>query len=254
MDTSIRLAQEPAADALLSCSPLATLIGILLDQQVPMEWAFAGPYTIASRLGADDLDAPQHRGPRPGGVRRPAVRQARRAPLPGLDGRARAVALRVPGRALRRRPRQPLARLRRREGSAAPPERPTGLRQAEVPDLPGPARQATRRAVRRLAGGGGGVRQGGRTARPPTSRAPRRWPRSARTSRAPSKPPARPRGSRAAGAAAGRGSRPPGAGAAARSRAVEPSGPGSACVSSRYAALCRLRTLRSWLRRVPPAR
>ncbi|WP_217197917.1 HhH-GPD-type base excision DNA repair protein [Streptomyces buecherae] len=57
MDTSIRLAQEPAADALLSRSPLATLIGMLLDQQVPMEWAFAGPHTIASRLGADDLDA-----------------------------------------------------------------------------------------------------------------------------------------------------------------------------------------------------
>jgi uncharacterized HhH-GPD family protein len=30
---------------------------MLLDQQVPMEWAFSGPYTIAERLGADDLDA-----------------------------------------------------------------------------------------------------------------------------------------------------------------------------------------------------
>ncbi|MFT2017272.1 HhH-GPD-type base excision DNA repair protein [Streptomyces sp. 796.1] len=57
MATSIRLAQEPAADALLSRSPLATMIGMLLDQQVPMEWAFAGPYTIAQRMGADDLDA-----------------------------------------------------------------------------------------------------------------------------------------------------------------------------------------------------
>ncbi len=27
------------------------------DQQVPMEWAFKGPATIARRLGADDLDA-----------------------------------------------------------------------------------------------------------------------------------------------------------------------------------------------------
>ncbi len=27
------------------------------DQQVPMEWAFKGPATIAQRLGADDLDA-----------------------------------------------------------------------------------------------------------------------------------------------------------------------------------------------------
>ena len=53
----IHLAQRPEADALLGRSPLAALVGMLLDQQVPMEWAFSGPYTIASRLGADDLDA-----------------------------------------------------------------------------------------------------------------------------------------------------------------------------------------------------
>ncbi|MFB0628100.1 HhH-GPD-type base excision DNA repair protein [Streptomyces sp. AB3(2024)] len=56
-DITIRLAQQPEADALLSRSPLAALVGMLLDQQVPMEWAFSGPYTIAQRLGADDLDA-----------------------------------------------------------------------------------------------------------------------------------------------------------------------------------------------------
>ncbi|GAA1538229.1 HhH-GPD-type base excision DNA repair protein [Streptomyces albidochromogenes] len=57
MSPEIRLAQQPEADELLGRSPLADLIGMLLDQQVPMEWAFAGPYTIAQRLGADDLDA-----------------------------------------------------------------------------------------------------------------------------------------------------------------------------------------------------
>ncbi|MCX5196402.1 Fe-S cluster assembly protein HesB [Streptomyces sp. NBC_00249] len=56
-DITIRLAQQPEADALLSRSPLAALTGMLLDQQVPMEWAFSGPWTIAQRLGADDLDA-----------------------------------------------------------------------------------------------------------------------------------------------------------------------------------------------------
>ncbi|MGO4457486.1 HhH-GPD-type base excision DNA repair protein [Streptomyces sp. M-16] len=56
-DITIRLAQQPEADTLLSRSPLAALVGMLLDQQVPMEWAFSGPYTIAQRLGADDLDA-----------------------------------------------------------------------------------------------------------------------------------------------------------------------------------------------------
>jgi len=57
MDTTLRLAQQPEADALLSRSPLAALIGMLLDQQIPMEWAFSGPYTIAQRMGGDDLDA-----------------------------------------------------------------------------------------------------------------------------------------------------------------------------------------------------
>ncbi|MFE4400033.1 HhH-GPD-type base excision DNA repair protein, partial [Kitasatospora sp. NPDC056808] len=57
MEKTLRLAQEPGADALLSRSPLADLIGMLLDQQVPMEWAFSGPHTIARRLGTDDLDA-----------------------------------------------------------------------------------------------------------------------------------------------------------------------------------------------------
>jgi uncharacterized HhH-GPD family protein len=57
MDVTLHLAQDPEADELLGRSPLAALVGMLLDQQVPMEWAFKGPRTIADRLGADDLDA-----------------------------------------------------------------------------------------------------------------------------------------------------------------------------------------------------
>ncbi|MGW1722740.1 HhH-GPD-type base excision DNA repair protein [Streptomyces sp. NPDC002306] len=57
MDVTLHLAQDPEADALLGRSPLAALVGMLLDQQVPMEWAFKGPATIARRMGADDLDA-----------------------------------------------------------------------------------------------------------------------------------------------------------------------------------------------------
>lgn len=57
MDSTLRLAQQPEADALLARSPLAALIGMLLDQQVPLEWAFSGPYTITQRMGTDDLDA-----------------------------------------------------------------------------------------------------------------------------------------------------------------------------------------------------
>jgi uncharacterized HhH-GPD family protein len=47
---------EPEADALLVDNPLALLIGMLLDQQVPMEWAFRGPLTLKERLGGS-LDA-----------------------------------------------------------------------------------------------------------------------------------------------------------------------------------------------------
>ncbi|MER6179022.1 HhH-GPD-type base excision DNA repair protein [Streptomyces sp. NPDC001652] len=57
MDVTLHLAQDPEADELLGRSPLAALVGMLLDQQVPMEWAFKGPRTIADRLGLDDLDA-----------------------------------------------------------------------------------------------------------------------------------------------------------------------------------------------------
>lgn len=44
------------ADLLLQQDPLALLIGMLLDQQVPMEWAFRGPRTLRDRLGGR-LDA-----------------------------------------------------------------------------------------------------------------------------------------------------------------------------------------------------
>ncbi|MQY13731.1 hypothetical protein SRB5_38820 [Streptomyces sp. RB5] len=55
--TDLHLAQNPEADELLGRSPLAALVGMLLDQQVPMEWAFSGPHTIATRMEATDLDA-----------------------------------------------------------------------------------------------------------------------------------------------------------------------------------------------------
>jgi uncharacterized HhH-GPD family protein len=52
----LALTGEPAADALLDRDPFALLAGMLLDQQFPMERAFAGPQKIAERLGVDHLD------------------------------------------------------------------------------------------------------------------------------------------------------------------------------------------------------
>ena len=45
------LTGNPDADALLAADPNALLIGMVLDQQVPMEKAFSGPAVIAQRMG-----------------------------------------------------------------------------------------------------------------------------------------------------------------------------------------------------------
>jgi uncharacterized HhH-GPD family protein len=52
---TLRIAQNEAADELLGRDPLALLIGMLLDQQFPMERAFAAPRLLADRLGVDTL-------------------------------------------------------------------------------------------------------------------------------------------------------------------------------------------------------
>jgi uncharacterized HhH-GPD family protein len=62
---TLRIAQDPAADQLLGRDPLALLIGMLLDQQFPMERAFAAPRLLADRLGVDRLDAGQLAGTDP---------------------------------------------------------------------------------------------------------------------------------------------------------------------------------------------
>ncbi len=54
---TLRLTQDPAADELLGRDPLALLIGMLLDQQFPMERAFSGPRLLADRMGVDTLSA-----------------------------------------------------------------------------------------------------------------------------------------------------------------------------------------------------
>jgi uncharacterized HhH-GPD family protein len=48
----LRLAQDIEADKLLADDPLALVIGMVLDQQIPFETAFAGPKKIADRMGS----------------------------------------------------------------------------------------------------------------------------------------------------------------------------------------------------------
>ncbi len=50
----MNLTGDPDADRLLDADPFALLVGMLLDQQVPMETAFAGPAKIAARMSTGD--------------------------------------------------------------------------------------------------------------------------------------------------------------------------------------------------------
>jgi uncharacterized HhH-GPD family protein len=52
--TSLRIAQVEAADRVLEQSPFALLMGMMLDQQFPMEHAFAGPAKVLERFGSLD--------------------------------------------------------------------------------------------------------------------------------------------------------------------------------------------------------
>ncbi len=56
MPLTLALSGDPAADKLLSKDPLALLIGMVLDQQIPLERAFSAPLELQRRLGGR-LDA-----------------------------------------------------------------------------------------------------------------------------------------------------------------------------------------------------
>src|SRR5688500_14714096 len=61
--TPLAVTGKAEADALVNRDPLALLLGMLLDQQVPMEWAFAAPYTLHQRLGHLDVTRIVDAGP-----------------------------------------------------------------------------------------------------------------------------------------------------------------------------------------------
>ncbi len=54
MTRTIRIAQDEHADQVLSTDDFGLLVGMLLDQQFPMERAFAGPAKILERFGTLD--------------------------------------------------------------------------------------------------------------------------------------------------------------------------------------------------------
>ena len=102
------LTGDPTADQLLTDDPFALLIGMLLDQQVTMESAFAGPAKIAARM--DGLDVHRIAEADPDRVRGPVRDTARGPPLPRLDGRTHPGRRGRARRALRRRRHAPVDR------------------------------------------------------------------------------------------------------------------------------------------------
>ncbi len=167
----LRIAQDEAADALLARDPFALLVGMLLDQQFPMEKAFAGPAIIAAADGSGTTStrapwpAPTpRRSPSSWPARRPCTGTTRAWPagcrrwprtcVERYDGDAAAAVARVPTSGA---------------DLAGPAARPARLRRPEGPDLRRAARQAVRRPARRA----------GRRRRAPTRRPGAvRWPTS----------------------------------------------------------------------------
>jgi len=77
------------SDKLLNSNGTALLIGMLLDQQVPMEWAFNGAYTLKQRLG--------HLNPRTIGEMEPHVFLALCLEKPAIHRFPKAMAQRIQG-------------------------------------------------------------------------------------------------------------------------------------------------------------
>ena len=187
---TISMPVEPDANDLLSRDPLALLIAMLLDQQVPLERAFSAPYDLARRLGHEPT-APEL------ATCDPEALAAVFAERPALHRYPKSMAARV----------QALCQLivARYDGDARQVWNDaadgTDLRK-RVAELPGFGAQKAQIFVALLgkqlgvqpAGGrrpGRSVRRG-RTARSPTSATRTRWPASAPTSSSSRRPPRRP--------------------------------------------------------------
>src|SRR3954453_9569314 len=117
MPEQLHFTDSEEANRLVASDPMALLVGFVLDQQVTVQKAFAGPLAIKERLGSLDADTlasadlePVFRAragsPRPARLGRPRAGLPRAAgdpPLPRLDGAARARPGRARPRQLRRR-------------------------------------------------------------------------------------------------------------------------------------------------------
>ena len=162
------------ADRVLSETPFALLAGMMLDQQFPMERAFAGPAKIARALRG--LRPARRSPPRtPRSSRRCAAQPPAVHRFPGsMAARMQALAQHVVD-GVRRRHRPALERGGVRQGADEAARGAARLRQAEGADLRGPAGQAARRPPRRAGRRPRATTPRRVTARWPTSSTRTRW-------------------------------------------------------------------------------
>ena len=185
---TLHVTGNDAADTLLNTDDLALLIGMLLDQQVPMEWAFMGPTTLKGAPRASRCHP--HRGHGSGGRWWRCSAPSRPCTAIRPHGPPHPRPVRVRGGPLRRRRRPPLGGRRLRRRAAGPAARAARVRRGEGPDLRGHPGQAARRP-RRTAGRPPPAPSPTPPPAPwPTSTAPSPWPRSA-SGRRPRRPPRR---------------------------------------------------------------
>ena len=152
MQGTLAVTGDADADRLLNTDPLALLIGMLLDQQVPMEWAFKGPALLKERLGGE-LDANKIAAMDSEELvavfcQKPALH---RFPA-SMARRAHEMCVAIVERLRRRRGGDLGGRKDRRRAVRAAACAP-GLRRGEVEDLRRHPRQAHGRATERLGAG-----------------------------------------------------------------------------------------------------
>ena len=151
---SLTIAQDPAADRVLSEDPFGLLVGMLLDQQFPMERAFAGPAKVLERFGTLDPRVVAEADPEAFAdlcATPPAVHRYGRSMAGRIQALAAVVRDDYAGDASGH-----LARRGHRRRARRPAQEAARLRRAEGEDLRRAARQAARRPARRL---GAGVRR-----------------------------------------------------------------------------------------------
>ena len=189
---TISMPVEPDANDLLSRDPLALLIAMLLDQQVPLERAFSAPYDLARRLGHEPT-APELAEYDPEALaavfaERPALHRYPKSMAARVQALCQLIVARYDGDA-------------RRVWNDAADGMDLRKRVAELPGFGAQKAQifvallGKQLGVQPPAGGrrpGRSVRRG-RTARLPTSATRTRWPASAPTSSSSRRPPRRPR-------------------------------------------------------------